>query len=228
VDNWQQIWNRDERINNIILDCLIRADGFDSGAGSFTVTNWLEYVGELSKKINLEISDTVFDVGCGSGAFLFPLSMNNHEVGGVDYSQPLIDLANIFFKSDAFTVNEAINIDIKKKFDIVISHSVFHYFKDLEYAREVVISMMQKSKRKMAFLDINDKSKKDKYHSIRMKCMNKVEYKEKYKGLNHMFYSKGWFEDIAQEFNLKCEIFDQDFPGYGNSNLRFNVVMTRL
>jgi trans-aconitate methyltransferase len=228
VDNWQHIWNRDERLNNIILDCLIRADGFDTSAGSFTVTNWLEYVGELTKKINLNNFDTVFDVGCGSGAFLFPLSMNNHEVGGVDYSKPLIDLASIFFKSDAFIVNEAINIDIKKAFDVVISHSVFHYFKDLEYAREVVISMIQKSKRKVAFLDINDKSKEDKYHQIRMKGMNKEEYKQKYNGLNHMFYHKGWFENIAQEFNLKCEIFDQDFSDYGNSTLRFNVIMTKL
>ena len=65
-------------------------------------------------------------------------------------------------------------------------------------------------------------------HALSMQTLTKEEYKQKYNGLNHMFYHKGWFENIAQEFNLKCEIFDQDFSDYGNSTLRFNVIMTKL
>jgi len=53
MDKWKHIWNKDERINNIVLEMLIKADGFDSGAGSFTVKNWLEYVDELYQKIDI-------------------------------------------------------------------------------------------------------------------------------------------------------------------------------
>ena len=34
MDKWKEIWNKEERVNKIVLETLIRADGFDSGAGS--------------------------------------------------------------------------------------------------------------------------------------------------------------------------------------------------
>ena len=39
MDEWKQIWNKDERINKIILESLVKADGFNSGAGSFTIND---------------------------------------------------------------------------------------------------------------------------------------------------------------------------------------------
>jgi len=57
--------------------------------------------------------------------------------------------------------------------------------------------------------------------------MDKQEYKEKYKGLDHFFYEKNWFKEIAKEFNLKISIFDQTFENYSNSSLRFNVIMEK-
>ena len=54
MDKWQKIWNKDERVNKIILEMLIKADGFDSGAGSFTVDDWLQYTDELYKTIDIE------------------------------------------------------------------------------------------------------------------------------------------------------------------------------
>ena len=53
MDEWKQIWNKDERINKIILEGLIKADGFDSGAGSFTVDDWIIYTNELYDELNI-------------------------------------------------------------------------------------------------------------------------------------------------------------------------------
>jgi len=52
----------------------------------------------------------------------------------------LINLANTIMKNSNFTNEEAINID-DIKYDIVISHSVFHYFKNLNYAKNVIKKM---------------------------------------------------------------------------------------
>jgi len=57
--------------------------------------------------------------------------------------------------------------------------------------------------------------------------MSKEEYEIKYRGLEHMFYSKEWFENIAEKLNLKITIFDQSFKNYANSELRFNVIMEK-
>jgi len=223
---WKEIWNKNERINKIILESLVKADGFDSGAGSFSIDDWIDYTNKFYHKLNIKNTDTVYDVGCGSGAFVYPLYLKNHKVGGVDYSMILIDLANTIIKNSDFTNNEAVNIN-DEKYDIVVSHSVFHYFKDLNYAKNVINKMISKANKKIAIFDINDKTKENEYHKIRMADMNKEDYKKKYQGLEHMFYDKEWFRDIAKEFNLKINIFDQTFEKYSNSKLRFNVIIEK-
>ena len=227
MDKWKQIWNKDDRINKIILETLIKADGFDSGAGSFTVDDWIEYTNEFYTKLNIIKLDSVYDIGCGSGAFVYPLYLKDHKVGGVDYSMVLINLANMIMPNSDFKNQEAIDMNLSKKYDIVLSHSVFHYFKDLEYAENVIKKMIDKSNNQIAIFDINDELKKDAYHRVRMGDMTAKEYEEKYKGLEHMFYSKEWFYTIAEELDVDISIFNQTFTSYTNSSLRFNVIMKK-
>jgi trans-aconitate methyltransferase len=227
MDKWKEIWNKDERISKIILESLIKADGFDSGAGSFSVDDWIKYTNEFYNILKIKNTDSIYDIGCGSGAFVYPLYLKKHLVGGVDYSKILIDLANTIMQDNNFTNNEAININ-DDRYDIVLSHSVFQYFKDLDYAKNTIRKMINKANKKIAILDINDATKENEYHRIRMENMNEQDYKTKYQGLEHMFYNKEWFENIAKEFNLKIDIFDQTFKKYSNSKLRFNVIMEKL
>jgi len=227
MNKWKQIWNKNERINKIILEMLIKADGFDSGAGSFSVDNWIEYTHLFYKKLNIQKNDSIYDVGCGSGAFIYPLYLEKHFVGGIDYSMGLIDLAHTIMPNSDFVDNEAIYMDVSKSYDVVVSHSVFHYFKDLSYAKSVIEKMINKSNKKIAIFDINDKSKESEYHKIRMQGMDEKEYKDKYKGLGHMFYEKTCFVDLANEFGCIVDIFDQDFEKFSNSKLRFNVIMEK-
>ena len=35
--NWKDIWEKKSRVNNIVLECVVKVDGFDSVAGSFSV-----------------------------------------------------------------------------------------------------------------------------------------------------------------------------------------------
>ena len=60
-----------------------------------------------------------------------------------------------------------------------------------------------------------------------MQKLSKEEYEKKYAGLEHLFYEKSWFEDIAKELGLKIKIWDQNFTQYSNSQLRFNVIMEK-
>ena len=227
MEKWKTVWNGSERINNPILETLIKVNGFDSGPGSFTLENWKIYVQEFFNQLSIKSNESVFDIGCGSGAFLFPLYLNGNKVGGIDYSSPLIDLANTIMKDCDFERNEASKTDFKLRYDYVISHSVFHYFDNLDYAEEVIKKMLLKATKKIGIFDLNDFSKKSEYHKTRMGRMNKQEYIQKYEGLDHLFYEKRWFEAIAEKYSVKIEIFDQTFKYYSNSKLRFNVIMTK-
>ena len=139
----------------------------------------------------------------------------------------LINLARTIMPNGDFVCEDAINMEVNKKYDFVVSHSVFHYFQDLNYAKEVLINMIQKADNKIGVFDINDKTKEKKYHQVRMGSMHKEEYKKKYSGLEHTFYDKNWFEKIAEENNCNIKIFNQTFENYSNSKLRFNVIMEK-
>lgn len=226
MKKWKEIWNKEERITNYILEMLFKVDGFDTGAGSFGVMEWKEYVEANISLLKIKNNDSIYDVGCGSGAFVYPLYLKGHQVGGLDYSSVLIDLANSIMTNAKLEKKEAITVDTKDSYDIVLSHSVFHYFPSLDYAKEVVKRMIEKANRTVAIFDINDKSKEKEYHNIRMSASGE-EYAKKYTGLEHLFYEKEWFEKLAKDFNMKITIFDQTYEQYVNSSLRFNVIMEK-
>ena len=227
MDSWRKIWDNKNRVNNFLFETLIKADGFETGAGNFTLEDWKLYTESLLKYLDIAKNDTIFDVGCGSGAFLFNHFINNHKVGGLDYSEALIELAKIIFKGSDFSIDEASKLDTKNKYDFVVSHSVFQYFNDLSYSKTVLLKMLEKANKKVGIFDINDKSKEKSYHKIRMESMDENQYLNKYQGLDHMFYEKSWFKKIAEENDLKIKIFDQSFIGYSNSQLRFNVIIEK-
>lgn len=228
MKNWSEIWNKEERVSGAILEILIKADGFDFGAGAFNLNDWKVYTDKLISRLDIGLEDAVFEVGCGSGAFLYPFFKRGNSVGGLDFSEVLIELASTVMREGKFVVAEAAHMDINKKYDLVLSHGVFHYFPNHEYAELVLGKMIEKSKNKIAILDVNDKEKEQEYHLIRSQGLNDEEYNEKYKDLEHLFYEKEWFVNFANKNGLKIDVFDQDFKEYGNSKLRFNVIMERL
>jgi len=227
MNNWKKIWNKNERVNEIILDMLIKADGFDSPTGGFILEDWTIHTNDLYKKISIQENDSIFEVGCGCGAFIYPLYLKGHKVGGVDYSKILISLAKPILTGGDFKNQEATEIEEKIKYDILISHGVFFYFDNLDYAKKVIEKMIRKANKKIAILDINDKTKQAMYHDLRMQTMTKDDYKQKYAGLEHLFYTKDFFINIAKEHDLDIEIWDQSFEKYNNSKFRFNVIMRK-
>jgi len=42
-----------------------------------------------------------------------------------------------------------------------------------------------------------------------------------------MFYDKDWFLSLGKELGLKVDIYNQSYEKYGNSSLRFNVIMEK-
>ena len=229
---WKEIWEKKSRVNNIVLECLVKADGFDSVVGSLSVEDWKEYVGELFSFIGIEKKHSIFDVGCGSGAFVYEHFLCGGVVGGIDYSSQLIGIAKGFMPDADFLEGDARKINTNKTYDVVTSHSVFQYFDDLKMAETVLGQMCNIAKRTVAVLDINDESKFDLYHSERIEKFkqngfSESDYWEKYRDLKHLFYSKDFFQDYAEKFNLNIKVSPQTNINYGNSKLRFNVVFSK-
>lgn len=225
-NDWKNIWNKRKLIDsaNFSLDELIALDGFDTGAGKIRSQDWRNYAAKVAAMLNLKKDHSIYEVGCGSGAFLYALNEVIHiKTGGNDYSQPLIETAKLVFPGSDFECIEASQINTDNKYDFVISNSVFHYF-DTQYAKNVISKMIEKSHSKICILEIPNAQRKEEAEKMRRDQLSIEEYEKKYAGLNHTYYSKDWFASIGKDFGLEYEIFDGCIPNYLQNDFRFGCI----
>lgn len=229
VNRWKQIWNSRKVDDDAggILEKLLRADGYDSTFGKMAVPPFVSYVTMIRAELGIGEKDTIFEVGCGAGAVLYPFYTRGHVVSGLDYSKPLIALAAETMPEMAFQVGNADQLDVAQKFDMVLSCGAFIYFESLDYAHNVIMRMIRKAKKTIGIFDISDLALKSEAETLRRKGMGAKAYEEKYKGLEHLYYPRSFFEDAAREAGCSIRIFPQFIEGYTNSSYRYNVVLVK-
>jgi hypothetical protein len=226
ANKWKLIWDKREEAQGVnVQEMLLRTDGFSEGAGYISLDAWDHYIHMIIEKLAAQPKSSIFEGGCGAGALIYNLEQQGFRTGGVDYSQQLINIAKDHLKSQDLDSVEAINIHSKKRYDHVISNSVFQYFPGLDYARAVIEKMIEKSNKSIAILDVNDKQYEEKALRERMEKLGPEKYKKKYEGLEHLFYDKCWFVDLASEMGVQCRIEDQQIEAYGNASFRYNVFL---
>jgi SAM-dependent methyltransferase len=227
TQNWHEIWNRRALDGPLNLAQLVRLDGFDAGAGHIEARDWQAYCDTIGKKLGIQHRDSVFEIGCGAGAFLFALLKTwTLEVGGLDYSTSLIDVARKAIPKGHFQVGDACSVSGEPRYDYVISNSLFHYLTD-ESAAVVLDKMITKARVAIAISEVPDISTKTESENLRRSALGPEEYKAKYRGLDHSYYARSWFMRRARACGLTIEIFDGCVPNYAQNRYRFNVIMRK-
>jgi trans-aconitate methyltransferase len=200
------------------------ADGLDTAFGSVGEEAWRSFVRAAAMKLNLQPETTVFEVGCGAGAFLYELDAMGCRVAGLDQSAALIDYARAAMPSGRFHVGDASTLDATDPADVVVSCGVLLYFPTLAYAESVIRQMAAKATRAVAIFDLPDAAKYDETMAARRGALGEQEYRERYDGLEHLFFDRGWIADVFAACGLDhVEIGDQAIHDYGNAAFRFNA-----
>jgi trans-aconitate methyltransferase len=226
TQNWKEIWNKRKTTEALDLGELIKLDGFDTGAGKIEPKEWREYTDIIAKKLSLKNGQSVFEVGCGSGAFLYSLKEKlDLKVGGLDFSSSLVDFAKKAMPEGDFFAMDASQISSTPQYDFVVSNGVFHYFSSLDVAEKILETMISKAKTAVAVLEIPDAKTKEASENMRRDKLTHAEYEAKYKGLEHIYFSRDWFKNIADKHGFKFESFDGCVPGYVQNNFRFGFIM---
>jgi cyclopropane fatty-acyl-phospholipid synthase-like methyltransferase len=229
TQNWKEIWGRRTHATEESLDLatLIKLDGFDTGAGRIEAADWQNYAGVIAQKLALKDGDSIYELGCGAGAFLFALrQLHTLKVGGLDYSAALIKTASRAMPDGYFIADEAKNVETDSQYDYVISNSVFHYF-SYEYAATVIASMIKKSKVAVAIMEIPDLKTKFESETLRRDTLSVEAYEKKYAGLEHTYYERDWFKQQAALHGCTCEVFDGCVPNYAQNKFRFGVLIKK-
>lgn len=227
---WQEIWSRKQALPDSAetLAQLIAIDGFNSPFGGLNETaHWLQYLDSLRLRVPILAGDSIFEVGCGAGAFLYPFYQAGHRVAGLDYAPNLVALAAAVMPEAEIRCGDATQLPKQQRFDVVVSNGVFLYFADYEYAACVLRRMVQAATKSVGIFDVPDLAKQEEALAHRLATIGAAEYAEKYRGLDHLYYDRNWFAQTLAGEDIAITIEDQQIEGYGNSPYRFNVFIQR-
>lgn len=221
--SWHEVWSRRAPTEGRDpLQTLIELDGFDSGAGRIGVVDWLQYTRLIAQKLALQPGDSLYEIGCGSGALLYPLAARGIAVGGADYAENLIEHARAAIPGGLFEATDARQVSTDPPFDAVIANSVFQYFADLDYAAAVLDVMFAKARRCVAVLELPDLQHVELAERIRRDHLSEEEYERKYRGFAHQYYARDWFAEQGRVRGYRVELGEQFVPNYAQNSYRFN------
>lgn len=225
--NWADIWesrvDTPRKMNHLEL---LKANGYDNKRSALLPWN-LTYAQEFYWNIiRLQERDSVYEVGCGSGAFLYSLYKEGYQVGGIDLSKNLIDLAVINLHGGNFTCGDAQEINAIEKWDHVVSFGLFFYFPSAEYAETLILKMLEKANKSVSIYELPDLDRKEECEAMRR--VTTPNYDRDYAGLEHLYFSKQWFCNFARKHGLHLTLFDQVIPNYENGKYRFCAVFNKI
>lgn len=107
-NNWRNVW--ESKIlsdSHSLLSALIQANGFDTGCGDYSESQWLHMAEDLVARAQLDSASSVLEFGCGSGALLLALQqLSGCAIAGSDYSSALVDIARTHLSGE-FVTGEA-------------------------------------------------------------------------------------------------------------------------
>lgn len=240
-DNWKEIWSKRVKDEELDIEALKRnpremflymkkLNGFDIVENGITYEEFMEQHKRLVEKLCLhKPCKSVFEIGCGSGGNLYLFSLSDYKVGGIDYSQNLLDFAKEAVDKEKvleLVCNDAVNASTKIKYDAGFSNSVFSYFADYDYAEKVLEIMNEKCRNSIVLIDVHDLDKKQEFTDFRRKTIEN--YDEKYSGLPKLFYPKSFFEKFGKKHGLKVDFYESEMDGYWNNAYVYNVCLYKL
>lgn len=173
-----------------------------------------------------DISDSVFEVGCGSGANLYFFKKDSFKVGGSDYAENLLAVTKRVIGEKNLIeciTGEAVDLPTKIKYDAVFAAAVFYYFPDLNYVEKVLDIMVAKSKRSIGLLRMLDAQTKEDYLKYRRE--HTKNYDELYKDLPKLFISKDFLREYAAKNSLTIKFSKHHMEGFWNEPFNFDCFL---
>lgn len=238
-NEWKKIWDKKEFTSNghknledLFMQMKI-ADGYDA-FGELKIT-YVDFKAQFDDMF-MHLTDngkgeviqakSAFEVGCGCGPNLLLMQDKGLSVGGIDYSEGLIQSARKYIRADDLTVGEAKNLLTEPKYDLVFSKGCFCYFESEDYVEQVMKLMLEKTNFSIGILDLFDEEKEEEFLAYRRRHIEN--YDEKYKGLGKLFVSRDFFVRFAERENLTITFTRTNLAGYWNNDFIFNVFMYKV
>jgi SAM-dependent methyltransferase len=117
---------------------------------------WRAFVEHVAESLDVGPGTSVWDVGCGAGAFLYPFWENGYVVGGVDASAEQVALATEAMPQGQFVVGTPSTFNPAEPWDVVIASRGYAHCLDLDQVRGMLARMVAKATHAVAVLNVVD------------------------------------------------------------------------
>lgn len=136
-----------------VLSALMHSHPAATGVDEST---WRERVEHVAETLDVGPGTTVFDIGCGAGAFLLPLWENHYRVGGLDEDASLLALARQAMPDGQFIVGRPWEVDPAESWQVVASSRGLDPCRSLDEARGLLARMTAKASYAVALLGVRE------------------------------------------------------------------------
>lgn len=134
---------------------LLEADGrFRRG---YDAETWPAFVEHVAETLDIGPGTRVWDVACGAGSLLYPLSLNGYVVGGADPSAEQVTLARRAMPEGRFEVSAApATAEPPGSWDVMLTSRGCAGCADLDHLGALVARMVATATHAIAFLDVDE------------------------------------------------------------------------
>ena len=126
---------------------------------------------EYAERLDLQPTDRVLEVGCGSGCLLLRIKPLVAQIVGTDFSPGM--LTHLEGQGVEYHCCEAASLPFPdESFDKVFLHGVFQYFPDEEYTRRVMDELLRvcKSGGRLLIGGVLNSLLRDEYNADKIRC----------------------------------------------------------
>jgi trans-aconitate methyltransferase len=125
-------------------------------AATLDEEGWRERVEGVVETLDVGPGTSVFDVGCGAGAFLLPLWENDYRVGGVDRDPALLDQARRAMPDGRFLEGEPSEVDPAESWAVVVASQGLVACATPDQVRGLLARMTAKASYAVALLGVRE------------------------------------------------------------------------
>jgi ubiquinone/menaquinone biosynthesis C-methylase UbiE len=224
---WRDIWVRKGLDRNAPPHL---ADGYDL----LSAEEYDRLVAQVLRPIGIRKKDSIFECGCGAGAFLASLLKvyPDVKVSGVDYSSTLLQRARERFGGDFF-VGDMTELGFLPDgaYDHAMSFGSIYYLSSEEQARRAVNEMLRITRPGGTVYvgEVPDAAKKEIAEGIRRVSHQAVK-RISDANPDHLYLPKALFGEVSRERDADVTIIDHtefDLGGYQAAQYRYSVYIRK-
>jgi cyclopropane fatty-acyl-phospholipid synthase-like methyltransferase len=189
-------------------------------------------VSEITQLLSLEKEDRLLDLGCGNGLITRELAKTCRNVVGIDFSEPLLDIANRFNRPHnvIFRRMSLLELDkmpqlTSKPFNKILMYGVLQAIGKRDLAPTLRNILRVSSDNRVILIgSVIDKRRKWKFFNTPRKVLNHLSRRITGRETLCTWWEQGFIERTCRDLGLRCNFHEQNGQLY-TAHYRFDVTI---